>query len=179
MSAMVGTLAQSGASGFGSMTGAGIEAGADVAQGIYAKAAYGRQAQEATLEGRTALREGSAEISANDYNSGKAISSAVAARAGSGGTIDSAMPVISADYSESKIRDMYTKYSSQLVANKAFYEAKLDKFTGQKALYGSILGAAGAAMKISDPAGGGPASNMGSLSNLSVGSGGSGLSQSS
>jgi hypothetical protein len=122
---------------------AGVGMGASVAgtigQGVEAKAAYGRQAQISEEQSQHELAAAGAQISNADMRAEQVISQGAASAGASGGTAETSAPVLSADYSAQKISDMYTKYSGAIASNADLYQAKVDKWQGQQALYASIF----------------------------------------
>ena len=121
--------------------GAGMGAVGSIGGGMQAQAAGSYQAQVLREQASAQMAAANQQIAGEDKNASAVISRGVANRAASGGGFDSANPVISDDYSEQKIRDMYTRYSGQLEANQTRYEADISRYEGKQAFISGIFGA--------------------------------------
>jgi hypothetical protein len=132
-----------------------LSAGGAIAGGMQAKSAATQQGRVDTEEAAVAKMQAGAEISNETENAAKTISKVEAGAGAAGVTAESARPVLSEDYTQAKMRAMYTRFNGDLAASQDIYAARIAKYEGQQAMWKGIFGAGQAVL--------GAASNIGKI----------------
>jgi hypothetical protein len=126
------------------MLGGGVlSAGTQIMGGIWDKKASDAQANAYQQQAGLVREQAGAQIAAQDYATNKAVSEGKAAAAASGvvpGT-GSAAVISRLNTSYGVLRDIVTKYSGDIEAQKLLVASANSRLQGKQALYGSIAGA--------------------------------------
>ena len=119
----------------------GLSAGGQVLGGFQEQRASQNEAIQLEQQGQVASTNAYGEIAANDVRARQELGAVNTGAAACGVTSNSGSvkAVRSMNESMSILRDTYAKYKGQYAENNAYYQARSARYSGNQALYGSLV----------------------------------------
>jgi hypothetical protein len=125
------------------LVGTGLSGGGQILQGFQSQKSANIAATQDIQQGQIQATQAAGRISAEDIEANKTMA-AVRANAGASGVAagsGSARAVNAMNAAQQTLRDTYTNYQANYAKEMAYYRARADRYSGNQALYGSLVSA--------------------------------------